>query len=85
MLAHLGLCANILPRWSECQTTVLAVMLVEMVVYTEHISKQSGELSLQGIFRGTLMGSLMSGKETLSVTCSLLVMFNDFLGRVYQG
>lgn len=27
-----------LPIWSECQATVLIVMVVEMVVYTEHIS-----------------------------------------------
>lgn len=35
---HLGLRANMLPIWSECQATVLIVMVVAMVVYTEHIS-----------------------------------------------
>lgn len=39
---HLGLCANMLPIWSECRATVLVAMVVEMGVYTEHISNHLG-------------------------------------------
>ncbi len=45
----------------------------------------SGESSLQGIFRATLTGSLMSEKKTVFVTCGLFVMYYDFVGKVHQG
>lgn len=31
-----------LPIWSECQATVLGVMVADWVVYTEHISNHLG-------------------------------------------
>lgn len=39
---HLGAGATMLPIWSECQASVLVVMMVEIVVYTEHSSNHLG-------------------------------------------
>lgn len=64
-----------LPIWSECQATVLGVMVVDMAVYTEHISKHLGNnLSKEATF----MASLMSVEKTLfaPLTCG------DFMVRM---
>lgn len=39
---RLGPGATMLPIWSECQASVLVVMMVKMVVYTEHSSSHLG-------------------------------------------
>lgn len=39
---HLGPGATMLPIWSECHASVLVVMMVEMLVYTEHSSNHLG-------------------------------------------
>lgn len=39
---HLGAGATMLPIWSECQASVLVVMMVEMLVYTERSSNHLG-------------------------------------------
>lgn len=39
---HLGPGATMLPIWSECRASVSVVMMVEMLVYTEHSSNHLG-------------------------------------------
>lgn len=63
---HLGLCANMLPRWSECRVTVLVVITEEMVVYTEHISNCL-ENNLSKEFLRAILTVLLNVREEDSV------------------
>lgn len=64
-----------LPIWSECQATVLAVMVAGRLVYTQHISNHLGNNLSTEFFRATLTASLMSEKKTVGVVGARFAKF----------